>query len=99
MKVIIPGGSGQVGTILARDFHASGDEVVVLSRSPGKAPWRVVPWDGATTGPWAAEVDGADVVSNLSGRSVNCRYTPANRRAIMDSRVESTWAVGEAIAR
>lgn len=99
MKVVIPGGSGQVGTILARDFHANGHEVVTLSRSPRPAPWRVVPWDAATLGPWAAEVDGADAVVNTAGRSVNCRYHGKNRRAIVDSRVLSTRAVGEAIAR
>ena len=99
MKIILPGGSGQVGTILARAFHGDGHEVVVLSRSPRPAPWRTVAWDAATLGPWAAEVDGADGVVNLAGRSVNCRYTPANRRAILDSRVDSTRAVGRAIAR
>ncbi len=98
MKIIIPGGSGQVGTILARAFHAEGQEVVVLSRSPQKAPWRTVAWDAETLGDWAAELDGADAVINLAGRSVNCRYTPANRRAILDSRVHATRAVGEAIA-
>jgi len=100
MKVVIPGGSGQVGTLLARDFRRLGHEVVVLSRRPPrKSLWRVVPWDGATVGAWAAEVDGADVVINLAGRSVNCRYTAANRRLILDSRVNSTRAVGEAIAQ
>ncbi|MDB5311050.1 MAG: hypothetical protein JWO38_5252 [Gemmataceae bacterium] len=99
MKVVIPGGSGQVGAIVARHFHAGGHEVVVLSRSPASAAWRVVPWDAVTVGPWAAELDGADVVINLAGRSVNCRYTAANRRAILDSRVESTRAVGRAIVR
>jgi uncharacterized protein (TIGR01777 family) len=98
MKIVIPGGSGQVGTILARHFHGAGHAVVVLSRSPGQAPWRVVPWDAQTPGPWARELDGADVVINLAGRSVNCRYTPANRREIIDSRVRSTQMVGEAIA-
>ena len=99
MKVVIPGGSGQVGTILARHFHDAGHEVVVPSRAPTtKVAWRVVPWDACTTGPWAGELDGADVVINLAGRSVNCRYTPANRRAIIDSRVQSTRAVGAAIS-
>ncbi len=99
MKIVIPGGSGQVGTILARAFHAEGHEVVVLSRSAATAPWRVVAWDGRTVGGWATEMDGADVVINLAGRSVNCRYNAKNRRAILGSRVESTRAVGEAIAR
>jgi uncharacterized protein len=98
MKIVIPGGSGQVGTILARHFHAKQHEVVVLSRNPISAPWRQVRWDGRNTDEWAAEIDGADVVVNLAGRSVNCRYTLANRRAILESRVESVRAVGTAIA-
>jgi len=98
MKIVIPGGSGQVGAILARHFHANHHEVVVLSRRPAAAPWRVAAWDGESPGPWAAEIDGADVVVNLAGRSVNCRYTAANRRDILESRVRSTDAVGKAIA-
>ena len=50
MRVVIPGGSGQVGTILARAFHRDGHDVVVLSRRPQTRPWRVVKWDGATLG-------------------------------------------------
>ena len=99
MKVVLPGGSGQIGTLLAREFHAQGHEVVVLSRKPAAAPWRVARWDAETPGDWAAELDGADAVINLAGRSVNCRYTAANRREILDSRVHSTRAVGQAIAR
>lgn len=101
MKIVIPGGSGQVGQVLARHYHARGDEVVVLGRTPSAAagsPARVVAWDARTRGPWAAELDGADVVINLAGRNVNCRYSDAKRREIMDSRVESTRVVGEAIA-
>jgi uncharacterized protein (TIGR01777 family) len=85
--------------VLARAFVADGHEVVVLSRSPAKAPWRTVGWDGVTIGDWAAEVDGADVVINLAGRSVNCRYNAENRRQIVESRVQSTRIVGQAIAR
>jgi uncharacterized protein (TIGR01777 family) len=98
VKIVIPGGSGQVGTILARSFHGSGHDVVILSRSPRAAPWRVVPWDGKTLGEWVAEIDGADVVVNLAGRSVNCRYNTKNRAEILNSRVDSTRAVGAAIA-
>ncbi len=101
MRIVIPGGSGHLGQTLARDFIANGHDVLVLSRHPDQLdlPCRSVFWDGATCGDWAAEIDGADVVINLAGRSVNCRYTPVNRRAILDSRVNSTRAVGEAIAR
>lgn len=98
MKVILPGGTGQVGTILARAFHAAGHDVVVLSRQPASAPWRTTAWDARTLGAWTAELDGADVVINLAGRSVNCRYGADNRRAILDSRVDSTRAIGAAIA-
>src|SRR5262245_8642741 len=99
MKFVIPGGSGHVGTLLAHDFIAGGHEVVVLSRNPGKAPWRIVKWAGETVSDWTTEIDGADVVINLAGRSVDCRYNPANRRLIMESRINSTRAVGQAIAR
>jgi hypothetical protein len=98
MKIVIPGGSGQVGTLLARAFVADGHEVVVLSRQPTPAAWRVVPWDAKSVGGWASELNGADVVINLAGRSVNCRYTPANRHEIKQSRLDSTRAVGRAIA-
>jgi uncharacterized protein (TIGR01777 family) len=99
MKVVIPGGSGQVGTILAHAFHQRGNDVVVLSRTQNDTPpWRVVKWDGETLGDWETELEGADVVINLAGQSVNCRYTAENRRNIIDSRVKSTRIVGQAIA-
>lgn len=99
MKIVIPGGSGQVGTILARAFVKDGHEVVVLSRSARKADWVVAKWDAETLGDWAKEFENADVVINLAGRSVNCRYTKENRRQIIESRVRSTKVVGEAIAK
>ena len=68
MKIVIPGGSGQVGTILARAFQGDGHEVVVLSRRPAVRPWRVVAWDGVTLGEWQSEIDGCDV-GHQSGRS------------------------------
>jgi uncharacterized protein (TIGR01777 family) len=98
MRIVMPGGSGQVGALLARAFQAEGHDVVVLSRCPAPAPWRLVRWDGATLGEWVEELDGADVVINLAGRNVNCRYSQANRDEILRSRVDSVRAVGEAIA-
>ncbi|MEU3861570.1 TIGR01777 family oxidoreductase [Streptomyces sp. NPDC028722] len=96
MKVVLPGGTGQVGTILDRALTAAGHEVTVLTRRPVRA--HDLGWDGATLGRWAAAIDGCDAVINLAGRSVSCRYTAENLRAMMNSRVESTRAVGEAIA-
>jgi len=100
MKVVIPGGTGQVGTLLARAFQRDGHDVVVLGRHlRGEAAvWRTAQWDGVTLGEWGREVDGADVVINLAGRNVNCRYTAKHRHEIMQSRVVSTRVVGEAIA-
>ena len=98
MKIVIPGGTGQVGGILARHFHQKGHTVVVLSRSLHRVPWRLVHWDGSTLGPWAEELNGSEVCINLAGRSVNCRYTKENRQAILDSRVLSTKVLHKAFA-
>jgi uncharacterized protein (TIGR01777 family) len=99
MKIVIPGGTGQVGTVLARAFHGDGHEIVVLGRAPRPAPWRVVRWDPTNLGGWAKELDGSDVVINLAGRNVNCRYTRKNREEILRSRVVSVRTVGQAIAQ
>jgi len=99
LRIVIPGGSGQVGRVLAQHFHTSGHSVTVLARSVYSAPWHVLQWDGKTLGKWTEAIDGTDVVINLAGRSVNCRYTPANRREIKDSRVLSTAVIGLAIAQ
>ena len=98
MKIVIPGGSGQLGTILAREFIAQNHQVIVLSRKPFLAPWPVVLWDAKNLGGWQASFDNADVVINLAGRSVNCRYSPENRRQILNSRVDATRVVGKAIS-
>ena len=97
-RIVIPGGSGQVGTLLARHFHAQGHQVTVLSRNPQPAPWKTLPWDAKSEGVWIAELEGADTVINLTGRSVNCRYGPANRKAIYDSRIDSTRLLNRVIA-
>ena len=97
-RIVLAGGSGQVGRLLARQFHRQGHQVVVLARSIQAAPWQVVHWDGKTLGDWTSNLEYADVVINLAGRSVNCRYTQANRRAIKDSRTQPTVLLGEAMS-
>jgi uncharacterized protein len=84
MRVVIPGGSGQLGAVLKRALEARGDMVEILRR----------PMSG-----WAEKIDGADAVINLAGRTVNCRYSEQNLREMMESRVESVRTVGEAIAK
>lgn len=84
--------------MLAREYRSRGHEVVILARHPApSSAIRTVPWDGRTLGPWVAEIGDADVVINLAGRSVNCRYNRANREQIVNSRVDSTRIIGRAI--
>lgn len=92
LRIVMPGGSGHLGMILAEALHERGDEVVVVSRTPSLLPWRVAGWEEL-----AAEIDGADAVINLAGRSVDCRYTEKHKDEIFESRVESTRAVARAI--
>jgi uncharacterized protein (TIGR01777 family) len=100
-RIILAGGSGFLGGELAKHFTVLDWEVVILTRSPKSRTDRVreVAWDTKSLGDWASELDGANVVVNLTGRSVDCRYNAKNRREIMDSRVNSTRVVGEAIAQ
>ena len=95
MKIVIPGGNGHLGTLLTNHFREAGHQVVILSRN---VEAHAVLWDGKTLGDWASVIDGADVVINLAGRSVDTRYSPAKKAEIIQSRVDSTRVVGEAIA-
>jgi hypothetical protein len=98
LRIVLPGGSGQVGQILARHFQDMGHHVTVLTRSPYTAPWQTVHWDGANEGPWIETLDGADVCINLAGRSVNCRYTANNCAEIYNSRIGTTKLLNRVIA-
>jgi uncharacterized protein (TIGR01777 family) len=98
MKIVVAGGTGQVGRVIAHAFSGD-DEVTVLSRQPVASDrYRSVQWDGKTLGSWTKELETKDVVINLAGRSVNCRYGKRNRREILESRVESVRAIGRALA-
>jgi hypothetical protein len=97
-RIVLAGGTGFLGDLLVRHFAARGDEVVVLTRRTGAVPGaRAVRWDARTPGRWTEELDGADALINLCGRSVNCRYHAANRREILDSRLAPTRVLGEAV--
>jgi nucleoside-diphosphate-sugar epimerase len=80
MKYVIAGGSGQVGGVITRALAAGGHEVVGLSRGAGAGgaarPVRSVRWDARTLGPWAQEIDGADVVVNLAGAASTAATHP-----------------------
>jgi len=99
--IVLAGGSGFIGRLLTNNLVSGNNDIVVLTRSPGPPGQsiRQVRWDGRTLGEWARELDGARALVNLAGRSVNCRYNARNRREILESRVDSTRVLGEAIAR
>jgi len=81
-RVVLAGGSGFLGTALAKDLVAAGYQVVSLTRTPRSDTMdgKDLPWDGRTVGAWGKALDGAVAVVNLTGRSVDCRYTAANRQ-------------------
>lgn len=109
MKILLPGGTGQLGQVLVRALTRAGHECVILTRDPNRANAalirqgyaglaRALAWDGRRLGPWANELEGADAVINLTGRSVDCRYTETHLADMLRSRVDATRVIGEAIA-
>ncbi|MBB5396480.1 TIGR01777 family oxidoreductase [Mucilaginibacter sp. AK015] len=98
-KIILAGGSGQLGKALADHYKDVAEEVIVLSRKrqPDNGNIKTLVWDGRTPGDWAKELEGADLVVNLCGKNVNCRYTKQNREEIIRSRVEPTRLLGKVI--
>lgn len=101
MKIVISGAGGYLGSVLAPFLTTQGHQIVVVARRqpeialPDRA--RFAKWDGENLGDWALEIDGADAVINLAGRSVNCRYNAQNRREILESRLKTTGIVAQAI--
>jgi uncharacterized protein (TIGR01777 family) len=93
-KLVIAGGNGFLGQYLRTHFENNGYQVVSISRT-GIGDVR---WDARTLGPWAQELEGAALLVNLAGRTVDCRYTAANRQEILASRIDSTRVLGMAVA-
>jgi uncharacterized protein (TIGR01777 family) len=100
-KLILAGGSGYLGQVLADYFKDKFHDIVILSRgaAPARKNIRTVVWNAREPGPWVSELDHADVLINLTGKSVDCRYTRKNKAAIYASRLESTRVMGYAIQR
>jgi uncharacterized protein len=96
-RIVLVGGSGQVGSILARHFYQHQTDVCAIARTTFSAPWSAVAWNGLQLGDWVKALAGADAVINLAGRSVDCRYGRRNKTEILESRIRSTRLVGEAI--
>lgn len=99
-KVILAGGRGLLGGILAQELTKLGAEVVVLSRSPREeTAVREVLWNGESGGAWTAELEGAAALVNFSGRNLNCVFTLENSREILESRINAVRALGKAVAK
>jgi uncharacterized protein len=95
--MVLAGGTGFLGRQVQQYFTRLGYRVLILSRRGGSGS-DSLRWNGRTLGPWAAALEGAAVVLNLAGRTVDCRYNAANKYAITRSRTESTRVLGEAMA-
>lgn len=99
MKVIIAGGTGFLGNELVHHFNQKNHQVYVLTRGENKQKGAIqyVHWDAKTKGEWCKVLEGADLLINLTGKSVDCRYTEENKRAILNSRVDATIALQKAV--
>jgi uncharacterized protein len=100
-KIVLAGGSGQIGTAMVEHFKDKAESIIILSRSPEKHAGNIhtLNWDGKTLGAWAKELDGADMLINLAGKNVNCRYNEKNKEEIINSRVNSINVLTSAIAQ
>jgi uncharacterized protein len=100
-KIVIIGGNGFLGRSLTKYFLHKAAAIVIISRRPVETSktvkWQA--WDGARVGDWEQVLENADAVINLAGKNVDCRYTEKNKNEILDSRLQSTQMIGEAIRR
>jgi len=100
-KIILAGGNGYLGTVLAAHFKSLAKDIIILARHPKGAEGniRTLVWDGKTEGNWVNELEGADLLVNLCGKSVNCRYTEKNKKEILDSRINPTNLLNRVVAK
>jgi uncharacterized protein (TIGR01777 family) len=99
-KIVLAGGNGYLGTVLANYYKTRAAEVIILSRKPApdEGNIKTVVWDGKTEGEWVKQLTGADLLINLCGKNVNCRYTEKNKQEIFDSRLIPTALLNKVVA-
>jgi len=100
-KIILAGGNGYLGGVLADYYRNLADEIIILSRSPKaqNGNIRTLLWDGKTEGDWVNQLEGAEMLINLCGKNVNCRYTKTNRDEIVNSRILPTRLLGRVVEK
>ena len=100
-KIILAGGNGYLGQVLAEYYRHLSEEVIVLSRksAPRKGNIKTLVWDGFTEGDWMYNLEDADMLVNLCGKNVNCRYTKENQEEIINSRIIPTTLLGKMIEK
>ncbi|KAA1245593.1 TIGR01777 family oxidoreductase [Aquimarina sp. RZ0] len=100
-KIVIAAGTGFLGKILIRHFQNEVDTIVILTRGETRITknLRYIHWDAKTLGDWKNEINDADVLINMTGKSVDCRYNNKNKKLILSSRIASTEILGKAIAQ
>jgi uncharacterized protein (TIGR01777 family) len=98
-KIILAGGNGYLGKVLAQHYSTLANEVIIFTRHPKADAGNIktVYWNGANIGEWAQHLEDSDILINLTGKSVNCRYTEENMAEIFSSRLKATWILGEAL--
>jgi len=100
-KIILAGGNGYLGRVLADYYRNIADEIIILSRKSfaTEGNVKVKLWDGYTEGGWAETLENADLLVNLCGKNVNCRYNESNRKEIVNSRIVPTQLLGKVIQK
>lgn len=98
-KIVIAAGTGFLGSVLTEHFKNKFESIIILTRGKNKTQnnMKFVHWDAKTLGNWKTEINNAEVLINMTGKSVDCRYTKKNRKLIMSSRIASTTVLGKAI--
>ena len=98
-KLIIAAGTGFLGQVLVEHFKNKFDEIVIFTRREHKIlnDIKYINWDAKTFSGWENELENASVLINLAGKSVDCRYTDANKKEIYDSRIDSTKILNQAV--
>ncbi|SEM00425.1 hypothetical protein SAMN04487910_3878 [Aquimarina amphilecti] len=100
-KIVIAAGTGFLGNVLVNHFKTKVETIVILTRGESKLIDNIKyeHWDAQTIGAWKNELDGSDVLINMTGKSVDCRYHQKNKDLILSSRVDSTNILGQAILK